>query len=185
MNVLQLDAAGTPQHWLDFDKAAYYLCSGKVAWSVGEPFVVLRGGTNAASGRQSTLELPPIIAVRGEIHASRVYRPLSCVRERIFRRDLCLCAYCGQTFRETELTVDHVTPQSRGGPWSFKNCVSACAACNTRKRDRTPEEARMPLIYVPYEPNVHESFLLEKRHVIADQMQWLQAGLPVHSRLRH
>ena len=42
---------------------------------------------------------------------------------------------------------------ARGGRWSWTNLVSACAACNGRKADRTPEEAGMPLVYLPYVPS--------------------------------
>lgn len=184
-NVLKLDAAGTPQEWLEFEAAAYYLSQGKVAWSVGDPIVVMRGGMNAVTGAQSTLALPPIMAIRGEVFASRAYRPLACERARLFRRDRHMCAYCANTFRESELTADHVIPESRGGRWAWINLVTACSSCNGLKSNRTPEEARMPLIYVPYTPGTHESFILEKRNVLADQMDWLQAGLPAHSRMRN
>ena len=37
-------------------------------------------------------------------------------------------------------------PRSRGGDNSPVNIVTACIACNNRKSNRTPEEARMPLL---------------------------------------
>jgi 5-methylcytosine-specific restriction endonuclease McrA len=36
------------------------------------------------------------------------------------------------------------------------NVVTACRGCNTIKGGRTPEAARMPLLYAPYVPNRHE-----------------------------
>ena len=74
-------------------------------------------------------------------------------------------------------------PASRGGAWSWMNLVTACAGCNGRKADRTPEEAGMPLAYLPYVPSRFESFLLEGRHIRADVHDWLAARLPKHSRL--
>jgi hypothetical protein len=53
------------------------------------------------------------------------------------------CAYCGTT--EGQMVVDHILPQSRGGTDRWSNLVLACAACNDRKGDRTPDEAGMPL----------------------------------------
>jgi len=44
-----------------------------------------------------------------------------------------------------ELTIDHVVPRSQGGVSSWENCVLACVACNHRKADRTPAQARMRL----------------------------------------
>ncbi|EOM76617.1 HNH endonuclease [Rhodococcus rhodnii] len=67
----------------------------------------------------------------------------------ILARDRHRCAYCG---RGGARTVDHVHPKSRGGGETFGNLVAACAACNGRKANRTPEEAGMPLLWVPRAP---------------------------------
>jgi 5-methylcytosine-specific restriction endonuclease McrA len=74
-------------------------------------------------------------------------------------------------------------PESRGGRWTWMNLVTACGPCNGRKADRTPEEAGMPLLYLPYVPNRFEAFLLAGRHVRADVHEWLAARLPKDSRL--
>ena len=63
------------------------------------------------------------------------------------------------------------------------NLVSACAACNGRKADRTPAQAGMPLVYLPYVPSRFEDFLLDGRNVRADVHEWLAARLPKGSRL--
>ena len=63
------------------------------------------------------------------------------------------------------------------------NLVTACGAYNGRKADRTPEEAGMPLVYLPYVPGRFEDFLLEGRHIRADVHEWLAARLPKGSRL--
>ncbi|MFM1991674.1 MAG: hypothetical protein RJA99_4631 [Pseudomonadota bacterium] len=41
----------------------------------------------------------------------------------------------------------------------------------------------MPLLYVPYVPNRHEAFILANRRILSDQMTFLLAGVPRHSRL--
>ena len=46
------------------------------------------------------------------------------------------------------------------------------------------EQARMPLLYVPYVPSQHEAFILRNRRILADQMEFLMAGVPAGSRLR-
>jgi hypothetical protein len=63
------------------------------------------------------------------------------------------------------------------------NCVAACKSCNSRKDNLTPEEANMKLIYVPYEPNHFEHMILLNRSILADQMEYLLAGVPKHSRI--
>ena len=45
-----------------------------------------------------------------------------------------------------------------------------------------PDEARMPLLYVPYVPCRFEHFILSERRILADQMEYLAARLPKHSR---
>jgi hypothetical protein len=42
----------------------------------------------------------------------------------------------------------------------------------------------MLLRYVPYAPCRYEHFLLSGRHIVADQMAYLAAKLPRHSRWR-
>lgn len=66
------------------------------------------------------------------------------VRREVFVRDGFSCRYCG-VFADP-LCIDHVVPQSRGGSHRIENLVTACKSCNSRKSDRTPEDAGMPLL---------------------------------------
>ena len=76
-------------------------------------------------------------------------------------------------------------PVSRGGRHEWTNVVTACRSCNTRKGNRRPEEAHMPLLYVPYAVCRSEGFILCNRRILADQMAFLQTTLPRHSRWAH
>jgi 5-methylcytosine-specific restriction endonuclease McrA len=60
---------------------------------------------------------------------------------------IAMCAYCGTTAGRIE--VDHLLPQSRSGTDGWSNRVLACATCNARKGNRTPEEAGMALRIPP------------------------------------
>lgn len=182
--VLQLDVTGVPQSWISVEEAASHIATDGVAWHDGDgPLAVLRGGMNSITGRQSVMEVYPIIALRGasKVNLFEVPPAFSAAKCRI--RDRFTCAYCGQVFRADDLTVEHIVPQSRGGATDFLNCVSACSDCNARKADRLPEEAGMPLLYVPYIPSRWEDFLLAGRNVRADVHQWLAERLPKDSRL--
>ena len=64
-------------------------------------------------------------------------------RNLIMKRDGYKCLYCGAT---ENLTLDHIMPQSRGGENSWENLVTCCGSCNVKKGNRTPEEAKMPLL---------------------------------------
>lgn len=41
------------------------------------------------------------------------------------------CAYCGET--ETELSIDHIVPQTNGGNDHITNVVCSCVKCNRSK----------------------------------------------------
>ena len=183
-HVLQLDIQGTPQAWITLEHAAIHYATGSVAWFDGSgPLRRLRGGWNVAAGRQSLIDVHPIIALSGASRINLFDVVPAFSKLKLFRRDRMTCAYCGQRFAERDLQCEHIVPESRGGCWSWMNLVSACALCNGRKADRTPEEARMPLLYLPYVPSRFEDFLLEGRNVRADVHDWLAARLPKGSRL--
>jgi len=182
--ILALDRAGQPNRWIDVESAATYVCKGLVSWSLGATCATLRGGWRQADGLRSTVEVPSIIAVTGsEFRVRHEHRPPAVSRRMLFERDRHLCAYCGKQFRETQLSVEHVIPRSRGGADSWMNFVTACKRCNSHKADRTPEEAGMRLLYVPYVPNRHEGFILANRKILADQMAFLLDGVSPESRL--
>ena len=66
----------------------------------------------------------------------------------VLRRDGHACGYCGNSGD----TVDHITPQSRGGRNTWTNTVACCYGCNQRKANRTPAEAGMTLRSRPTAP---------------------------------
>lgn len=182
--VLQLDLHGTPQSWMPLEQAAVHYASGAVAWDAGlAPLATLRGGHNAATGRQSVLDVAPIIALRGVARINLFDVVPGLTKRRLLRRDRHTCAYCGGVFSEEILQCEHIVPQSRGGATSWTNLVAACAACNGYKAARLPEEAGMRLLFLPYVPSRYESFLLDGRNVRADVHEWLTRRLPKGSRL--
>jgi hypothetical protein len=184
LQVLAVSMSGQPFRWLNPDEAINYHASHKVAWAVGPTVLRYRGGVQR-DGSRSELASPPIIAIRGSDIMSGILReriPLGDRNDLLFRRDRGICAYCGERVHRNELTRDHVIPRSRGGSDNWNNVVSACRACNVRKAARTPEQAGLELLYVPYEPCRWEHFILSGRNILADQMEYLVARLPRHSR---
>lgn len=183
--VLALDSAGTPNRWLKPKDAAVYYANGKVAWSLGETEFVMRGGTNRVTGEESRIVAASIISIKGREFMVRNYdRPPALTREKLIQRDRNMCAYCAQVFKDDLLEMEHIHPESRGGPTSWMNLVSACRACNSFKRDRRPEEAGMQLHFLPYTPSLSEDFIMSNRQILADQMEFLLLSVPKHSRLR-
>lgn len=49
-----------------------------------------------------------------------------------------ICHYCGEKFKSSELTMDHVVPISRGGKSTKGNIVPCCKECNNKKKYITP-----------------------------------------------
>ena len=183
MEVLQLDVSGRPQAWVSAREAAVIYASDGVAWTLGEPFFILRGGMQRRTGLQSRIEIHPIIAVKGSV-PSRAWRQTPALSNpKLFARDRGICAYCGHRFHLEDLTREHIVPTSRGGHDTWMNCITACRPCNGHKGNRMPEEANMSLMYLPYTPNLHEDMILRGRRILADQMEFLLASVPRHSRL--
>lgn len=79
------------------------------------------------------------------------FRRIMLSRKNIFTRDGNRCQYC-KTSRGP-LTLDHVIPKTMGGDDTWENLVCACAKCNNKKGDRTPEQAGMKLLKRPARPN--------------------------------
>ena len=183
MDVLQLDVSGRPQAWMTVKEAAILYACDAVAWTLGAPCHVLRGGLQRATGLQSRIEVHSILAVRGAIPTRAWRQAPTLTNAKLFARDRHVCAYCGGHFADEALTREHIVPTSRRGLDSWMNCITACRACNGRKGNRMPEEANMTLLYLPYVPSLHEDMILRGRRILVDQMDFLMASVPKHSRL--
>lgn len=183
--ILALDQSGAPQRWLSWQEACFCYAREMVAWDAGDNDFILRGGISRLTGRRSSITTNSIIALRsGNPRGHRFSRyipPLS--NRELFQRDHHLCAYCGKELPASRLTRDHIVPLSKGGQDLWTNVVAACLPCNQKKGDRSPEKARMELLYLPYIPNRAEFLILSNRHILADQMDFLTRHLPSKSRL--
>lgn len=175
--ILKVDSGGMPVSWIPWQTAVVLYARERVRWEAGAARFLIRGGINARTGRRSVLEIGSIIAVADRSRRYQRGVPLLTNRT-LFQRDRHLCLYCGRQYPVGQLTRDHVVPASRGGHSGWENCVTACRDCNQRKDDRTPEEARMKLLAVPYTPNLAEYLILSNRRILADQMEFLLAHAP-------
>jgi 5-methylcytosine-specific restriction endonuclease McrA len=119
-----------------------------VGMLVGGKAEIVENGRGELRSATRVVPFPSVIRLSYLIRRPRPRVKLT--RREIFRRDGYTCQYCG--VQSHSLTMDHVVPRHRGGEHSWTNLVSACPTCNRRKGGRTPEEARMHLLHVPYEP---------------------------------
>ncbi len=190
--ILRTDASGLPLEWINFQQAVKYYYLGVVLYECGSDLLKLHGGINAKTGERSELQVNSIIATHGGIFAKNKLRenytpPLS--NPALFQRDFNLCLYCGMKFPDYELSRDHVTPIVRGGKDEWNNCVTACKRCNQHKGGNRPEEAGMKLLAIPFTPNHAEFIFLQKKRILADQMEFLRAHFPrtspLHQRIEN
>ncbi len=108
---------------------------------------------------EDSFPYPSIIRLKRYIYIP--YRTLPLSRKNVYLRDNYTCAYCGST---KNLTIDHILPRSRGGEDSWLNLITACEKCNTKKGNKTPEEAGMSFLFPPYKPS-YFSFFLKNRKI--------------------
>jgi len=188
--VLRTDVAGMPLEWIDYREAVRLYHTDQVAYACGTLLYTLHGGYSALSGRRSKIDVSSIIATHGTGRGLKFVRdqyvpPLN--NRTLFKRDANLCLYCAMQFQTRDLTRDHITPLSQGGCDVWGNVATACRRCNNHKGGRTPEQAGMQLIAVPFTPTYAEYIYLKGRRVLADQMQYLLAHIPrtspLHTRL--
>lgn len=183
--ILIVDTQGQPVRWALMQRAARYYAAGKVVTELGDNLFGMAGGVQESTGTRSEFITSSIVMIRGRHRIPLGHAHVGLTKHRLFIRDRQICAYCGTHFAEADLTVEHILPVSRGGRHEWTNVVTACRSCNTRKGNRRPEEAHMPLVYVPYAVCRNEGFILSNRRILADQMAFLQASLPRYSRWAH
>lgn len=190
--VLRTDVAGMPLEWIDYQDAVRLYHAEQVAYSCGSLLYAVHGGISARTGLQSVIKVNSIIATHGNNQALAKARehytpPLN--NPALFKRDARLCMYCGEKFAVRDLSRDHITPLSRGGEDTWNNVITACKRCNNHKAGRTPEQAGMQLIAVPFTPTHAEYVYLQGKRILADQMEFLLTHFPrsspLHDRLKH
>lgn len=188
--VLRTDISGMPLEWINFQEAVRLYHLEQVAYTCGTLLYRVHGGVNAISGRRSVVEVNSIIATQGGAYARLKSRsdyvpPLS--NSALFRRDFNVCLYCGNEFELEDLSRDHIRPLVQGGIDCWNNVVTACKRCNHHKGGRTPEQAGIQLLAIPFTPNHAEYVFLQGRRILADQMEFLRAHFPrtspLHQRL--
>ena len=185
--VLRTDVSGMPLEWVGYQEAVKLITLDQVSYSLGKALYEIHGGINAISGLQSVVSVDAIIATVGHhphkhLFSSGYVPPLS--NQSLFRRDQNLCLYCGLQFPNSLLSRDHVHPLTQGGQDRWVNVVTACKRCNNHKAGRTPEQAGMQLLAIPFCPTHAEYIYLQGRQILNDQMDFLLAHFPRNSVLR-
>lgn len=95
-------------------------------------------------------------------------KDLKMSRLKIYQRDGYKCVYCGT---HKKLTIDHVIPKSRGGLNTWENMVTCCFDCNSKKGNKTPQEANMKMSIKPYKPSVFSELVVGKASKIWEEFK--------------
>lgn len=102
------------------------------------------------------IRVPEVVVLRQ--YAGFPRRTVAFSRRNLYRRDGFTCQYCGAQPGTELLSIDHVTPRSRGGRSTWENCVLSCLDCNKRKANRTLDEAGLRPARKPFRPRGGPAF---------------------------
>lgn len=108
---------------------------------------------------------PAVILVKSYIEVTGDQK-VALNRENIYKRDNYECVYCQTSYPIKNLTLDHVLPQSKGGPDTWENLVTACKKCNNMKADLTLLELGVD---IPKPSRPHYLMLLKKIEHIPEE----------------
>ncbi len=97
-----------------------------------------------------TWRMPAVMRLRRMPSSQK--RGVKFSRLNVYQRDGHRCQYCGDRFPVSSLSYDHVVPRAAGGRTDWTNIVTACKACNTRKADKSCDDAGMFPLRQPVRP---------------------------------
>lgn len=115
------------------------------------------------------IKMPAVVRLVNAFRRKK--KPVKFSRINIYGRDKYRCQYCNVRVTLETGTYDHVVPRAQGGQTVWKNIVTACEPCNTRKANRTPLEAGMRLRVKPVQPKAVPVQMLRLRSASAPD-QW-------------
>lgn len=159
MKTLILNADYTPIDIISWKKAFQ-----KVYSETDAVYVIEYYNKSIRDSMNREYYIPAVCVLKDYIRASDIKATYN--KTNIYNRDKYTCQYCGIKFTRDKLTIDHIIPKSRwvslgnkGTSSCFENVVTACYPCNSKKRNRTPNEAKMPLLKQPNKLTRKQAFL--------------------------
>ena len=165
-NVLLLNASNEPLEVITAQKAFCLMLTEKV-FGVSDGCTILRSIDNQFA-------VPVVVRLKRYVNVPRLQSHWN--RRGVLKRDGFKCIYCGDkcnsNMPKKNPTIDHIIPKSKGGKNSWVNTACACMACNTRKGDRTPEQAGMRLLWEPKTPRV--GYIIASGNVPDDWKVYIQ-----------
>jgi 5-methylcytosine-specific restriction endonuclease McrA len=152
--VLLLNASYEPLGTISWRRAIQLILAEKVH--------AVEGLARSVRSVNRIVDVPSVVRLTYYVNVPR--RGATWSRLGVLKRDGWECIYCGvrpgerkgsKLYQQSDFTLDHIRPRSRGGHNTWGNTACACAVCNHRKADRTPHEAGMKLRYEPKIPRTN------------------------------
>ena len=159
LSVLKLDSSFKPIEIISWEEAFL------LTW-LNKAYAVEYSDTWVHSARKA-FQIPSVIVLFRYIEEK--FFTLPCTRKNLMIRDENRCQYCDMAFRDSDLTIDHVIPRSKGGKTVWTNVVIACKPCNQQKSDlllsQTPFSLRRP----PRKPSYRS---IIKKRIKSSNVKW-------------
>ena len=181
--ILKLDLAGQPRRWLTVHEAVTAYATGRCAlWHrrCSTPNFRWHSAINRlALANNSAANYCDCRSYPRCVHAATVQSHAFSPRRSI----LASIAANGLTGLHSPVTMSSLFLVV--GETAGENVVAACKRCNWIKDNKTPEEAGMPLLAIPFRPNAYEWHFLAKERVLTDQMHYLSKQFKAHRAWAH
>jgi 5-methylcytosine-specific restriction endonuclease McrA len=164
--VLLLNASFEPLGIVNVPRAV------RLVWK-GTAETVELDGDRVLRSQHVVFPCPSVIRLMTYVNVRKHRATSGSLRTKILMRDRYRCQYCGHRGSPVDLSLDHILPRSRGGRTVPENLCVACKPCNSRKGNRTPAEARMPLLTEP-SALMYDLDIAAIRHAAESRPEWLK-----------
>lgn len=157
MKTLLLNSTYQPISFISEDKVLKFFVKGKIN--------IISYWEKDINWKNGSIKLPAIVQLK--YYVRWLPRKSKFSKINICKRDNFTCQYCAKKLKISEVTLDHVLPKSQGGKLHWKNVVTACHECNSKKGNKSLKQVNMKLIKQPIIPKLslkHEMYLLNTSH---------------------
>jgi 5-methylcytosine-specific restriction endonuclease McrA len=160
MRTLVLDSTYFPVKIVGWQKAMILLITGRAE-------IVTEYEDSIIRSVSQSFQLPKILRLNNKHKAQK---KVKFTRMNVFWRDAFKCQYCLIQLPANNLTFDHVVPSSKGGGTTWENVVTCCPGCNTKKGDKSLQQAGMKLYKKPIQPDWSPQLCLRLK--VDDPVEW-------------
>jgi 5-methylcytosine-specific restriction endonuclease McrA len=132
----------------------------------------LSSNDNTIKTVNGLIKIPGVIVLNNNDKIPK--QTIKFTQKSLWERDNFTCQYTGKKINKLTGNIDHVIPRSQGGKTCWENCVLAHKDINSKKANKTPEQAGLKLIKKPTSPKIMPvSFYIRNKNKIKDWNMFL------------